>query len=64
MFMSEEGMSLEKYIASRFGNQTAFAESQGVHRNQVSRWLKQGIWIVNGKMFRPVLSASGTPRSV
>lgn len=55
-------MDLIDYIAKHHGgNQSAFARSQGVVRQQVTKWLRAG-WVVhNGRLYSPMRELKQQP---
>lgn len=47
-------MKLKHYIDQQYeGNISAFARTQGVRYDQVTRWLKMGCIMIDGKVYCP-----------
>ena len=47
-------MKLTEYINQHHnGNKAAFARSQGVKRQQVTKWVKGGFIVQDGKLYSP-----------
>lgn len=47
-------MTLHEYIDRHFdGNQTAFANAQGVKKQQVTQWLAKGFIVVDDTLYSP-----------
>jgi len=47
-------MTLLEYIGKYFdGNQSRFAEAQGVKKQQVTQWLAKGFIVVGDTMYSP-----------
>lgn len=47
-------LTLTDYIAIHHqGNQSDFARHMGVNRQQVTKWIKGGWIVVNGKLYSP-----------
>ena len=45
------GMNLSDYIIKKYITQAAFARSQGVTRQQVTKWINGDFIVVNGKLY-------------
>ena len=48
-----EAQKIADYIAANFKNKVEFADWQGVHKSQVSLWIRKGYIVRGGVMYAP-----------
>ena len=52
--MNNKTMSLTEYIDKYFeGNQSAFAQDEGVHRQQITKWINGEFIVVGHELYSP-----------